>query len=273
MSRRPELAAIPMLKELGFNETETLVYCDLLKHPGATGYRVAQSIGKAQASAYAALAGLEAKGAVIFDDAETRSYRAVPPRELLSRMRRSFERKCEEAERTLSGLTARTSDDRIYQLRHVDQVYEHARTLLAEARETVLFQFFPGPFDELRRDFAAAAARGVRAVGLMVREEEPIEGVRFILSRRAENVIKLWPGQQVTLIADASRFLVALLDRDGSGVRHALLSDSIYLASLFHNAILSDVILHSGASIADFESPNAFMFQAFPPGLRQLLEE
>lgn len=273
MSQGPELAVMPLLRELGFNETEALVYCDLLRHPGATGYRVAQSIGKAQASAYAALAGLEAKGAVIFDEGETRAYRAVPPHELLARLRRGFDHTCEEAGRLLSSLVPRASDDRVYQLRHAEQVFEHARTLLAEAEETVLFQLFPEPFAVLREDFAAAAARGVKAVGLTIAEEPPIEGVRFIQSRRAQNVRRRWPGQQVTLIVDARRFLVALLEPDGQGVRHGLLTDSSYLASLFHNAILSDVILHSGASIADFESPNGFMFGGFPPGLRQLLGE
>lgn len=273
MTGAVDAESVQFLKDCGFNETETLVYCELLKHPGSTGYRVAQSIGKAQASAYAALAGLESKGAVAFDDSQTRSYRAVPPQELLGRLRRQFEQRCEATERRLGRLAVNPTDDRVYQLRHADQVYERARTMLREAQETVLFQFFPGPLAELRADLAAAAARGVKVVGLILRPEDAVEGARCVLSRRADNVLKVWPGQQITLIVDARRFLASLLEHGDGSVRHALLGDSIYLACLFHNAILSDVILHAGGVIDDFESPNRFMFDAFPPGLRQLLEE
>ena len=265
--------ALQILGELGFNDTEALVYCELLRTPGATGYRIAQSLGKAQASAYAALAALETKGAVLYDDRETRAYRAVPPAELLGRLRKKFDHNFDRANQLLESLEAPANDTRIYQLRNVDQVYERARTMLRAAQETAVFELFPGPLAELKPDLLAAAGRGVRVAGLVLRPEDAIEGIRCTVSRHGQSVMDTWPGQQVTLVVDGAEFLVALLDSAGQ-VQHGVWTANTYLAFLFGNGIVSDVVLHGSNYLDEIGgSPNTFLFRDLPPGYRALLDE
>ena len=110
---------IPMqaLEPLGFTEIEAAIYCELLRGPAATGYRLAKVIGKAPANTYQALASLASKGAVMIDDGETETYRSTPPAELLTGLQRAFDASLRKAQTALESLHAPVEDDRIYQLK------------------------------------------------------------------------------------------------------------------------------------------------------------
>ena len=81
---------IDSLRELGLTGLEAEAYAWLLTASPATGYGVAKGLGKPTANTYKALESLREKGAVVTDDDETRSYRAVPPPELLAALERRF---------------------------------------------------------------------------------------------------------------------------------------------------------------------------------------
>ena len=70
-------AAVESLQELGFTETEALAYAGLVPISPATGYRVAQAIGKPAANTYKALESLEAKGAVLVESGAVRPLAAI----------------------------------------------------------------------------------------------------------------------------------------------------------------------------------------------------
>src|SRR5262244_1295461 len=82
--------AIDALTRLGFTALEAEVYTWLLGEPGATGYRIAQGIGKPVANTYKALESLQKKGAILVEEDESRLCRAVPPEELLTQLERGF---------------------------------------------------------------------------------------------------------------------------------------------------------------------------------------
>jgi hypothetical protein len=209
----------------------------------------------------------------MYDDSETRAYRAVPPSELLGRLRKKFDFHFDRAAQLLESVEAPTGDTRIYQLRNLEQVYERARTMLREARETVAFELFPGPLEELKDDLKAARDRGVKVAGLVLRAEDAIEGINCTVSRRGDSVLQGWPGQQVTLVVDACEFLVALIDAGGQ-VSHGVWTANGYLAFLFGNGIVSDVVLHGSPYIDEIGgSPNRFLFDTLPPGYRAMIDE
>src|SRR5688572_26729302 len=94
------------LVALGFTEAEARVYCELLKGAPATGYRLAQALGKAPANIYQALASLEHKGAVLVEEGEPRSFRPVPPDEVLTALQSGFEQRKRAAAEALRKLHA-----------------------------------------------------------------------------------------------------------------------------------------------------------------------
>jgi sugar-specific transcriptional regulator TrmB len=257
------------LSSLGFSDTEAAVYCELLLQP-ATGYRLAQAVGKSPPNIYLALGALHQKGAVLVDDGDGRTYRAVAPAELLTALERQFETRRSEALSALTAIHEEAEDDRIYHLKTLDQVDARARAMIAGARETLLFDCFPAPFAALRAAFQEAAARGVRVAGIVYEE---IEEAAFAAVRSAPRpgIIERWPGDQLSIVADASEYLLALLGRDGRGVRHAVWSNGSYLSTLQHNAVASEIRLCAIAPEDRDTLADLALLRAFPPGLRKLI--
>src|SRR5262249_37024015 len=103
--------AIPSLTGLGFTELEAEVYIALLRASPATGYRVAQSIGRPVANTYKAIESLQHKGAVLVDEGASRLCRAVPAEELLAQLERTFRRRRQTAADALASLQAPPDDD------------------------------------------------------------------------------------------------------------------------------------------------------------------
>lgn len=261
--------SLSALSALGFSETEAAVYCELLLQP-STGYRLAQAIGKSPPNVYLALGALHQKGAVLADDSDGRVYRAVAPAELLAALERQFDARRSEALSALTAIHKEAEDDRIYHLKTLDQVDARARAMIAGAREILLFDCFPEPFAALRPAFQEAAARGVRVAGIVYEEvDEPaFDAVR---SAPRPGIIERWPGDQLSIVADASEYLLALLAKDARQVRHAVWSNGSYLSALQHNALASEIRLCAIAPEDRDTLAELALLRAFPPGLRKLI--
>jgi sugar-specific transcriptional regulator TrmB len=257
------------LGALGFTETEARIYCELLRRSPATGYRLAQAVGKAPANTYQALAALTQKGAVLVDDGEAKTYRAVPPAELLGALQQGFERRRDAAETALEKLYEPAGDDRIYQLKTPGQIYERARAMLERAHQIVLFDLFPAPLETLAPDLERAAARGVCVAGLVY---GPTPALPFATAsvHQAGFLSERWPGAQLGLVVDAREHLTALLTADGRSVKHGVWSDSVYLACLKHSGLAAEIRI--SALTLEADDPLAFLslLRAGPPGLRAL---
>jgi len=258
------------LAALGFTELEATIYCELQRRAASTGYRLAQAIGKAPANVYQALATLTQKGAVMVDDGDTKTYRATAPAELLSGLRRAFEKSRVLAEAALADLGTNAEDDRIYQLKTSQQVYERAATLITTAKEILLFDLFPGPLAALGPLLLTAHARGVKVAGMVYDVSldwpfvaEMADSSAFVMGR--------WPGSQLTLIADAHEYLVALLSSDDLQAKHAVWSDSVYLACLQHSGLASEIRVAAARHDQSDPLSTISLLRSHPPGLRTLI--
>ena len=253
---------------LGFTETEAAIYCALLRGGAATGYRLAQAIGKAPANVYQALAGLTQRGAVMLDDGETRSYRATEPRELLSSLESAFDASRRKAETALANLRTPADDDRIYQLKTPAQVYERANAMISGAKEILLFDLFPEPMVHLMPALLRAHRRGVRLAGLVYAEAElPFPATTV---HRGET-LERWPGLQLSLVADAREHMLALLSDDNTSVHHGVWSDSAYLACLQHSGLGAEIRLAVISPKANDRLGDIALLHAYPPGLKALI--
>lgn len=258
------------LTSLGFTETEASLYCELVRGGASTGYRLAQAIGKAPANVYQALANLAHRGAVMVDDSEARTYRATSPAELLAGLQRAFNASRQEAQTALEALRRPVADDRIYQIKAPSQVFERAAGMICGAREILLFDLFPDPLARLAPMLRDAHARGVVVAGLAY-AEPPALPFPVASARYRAFVGERWPGQQVSLVADAREHLLALLSADGKSAPHAVWSDSAYLACLQHSGLSAEIRLSmNGARQAD-PLEDLSLLRAYPPGLRALI--
>jgi sugar-specific transcriptional regulator TrmB len=233
---------IQALVDLGFTGLEAEVYTALLAESPTTGYRVAQALGKAVANTYKAIASLEAKGAVLVDEGESRVCRPVPPDELLARLGRSFTERRERAAGALARFREAPADDRVYQMRSREQVMERARQMLERAERIALLDVFPGPLEALRPDLERAAARGID-VAMKVYAPAEVAGAETIVSARGAEVLGRWPGEWVNLVVDGAEHLLAFLAPDGDEVYQAVWSGSAYLSWVYQSAVSGELIL------------------------------
>lgn len=261
---------VPALMEIGFTETEAAIYCELLRGPPATGYRLAKAIGKGPANVYQALADLAQKGAVMVSEGDAKTYRATPPADLLSGLRRAFDGAQREAQAALEALHAESSDDRIYQLKNPAQIYERADAMIAGAREILLFDIFPEPLDRLMPALVQAHARGVTVAGMAYRDPPPAP-FPIAPARSSGMVAERWPGLQLSLVADARQHLVALLSSDGGAALHGVWSDSAYLACLQHSGLASEIQICAAQPPLDEALSRLSLLSAYPSGLVGLI--
>lgn len=270
--------ALAALQGLGFSEIEALVYAHLLAHPPTTGYRVSHAIGKPVANTYKAITELARRGAVQIDDGDNRQVRATPVEELLAQMDRQARERRGAAALALADLASSGTDDRVYSLHAVPQVLERARAMIERAGHILLADLTPRPFAELRHALEEAAARGV-AVSAKIYEAPPPPPPPAARKRRRapvdlvpavdpSRVRETWPGEQLTLVADAREHLLALMAGDLDSVHQAVWSTSTYLSCLQHNHVAIEI---EHARLGAPPAPH-FLLRARPPGLLELQE-
>lgn len=256
------------MRELGLTETEARIYCQLVRAGASTGYRIAKEISKAAPNVYAALDALANRGAVVSDGAEPKVFRAVPPAQLMAALQREFDLKRRAADSALSKVLADTPDDRVYRLKSLAQAYAKAEAIIAAASGIILFDLGPGPFEQLRSALDAAAARGCTVAGNAYADTAPTAFLT-VVAPGADAIQARWPGDQFTIVADASEYLVALVSRDGAELRHGVWSDSAYLSCLQHSGLAAEIRLNA-LNPADGHGELA-LTRSFPRGLQQLI--
>jgi HTH-type transcriptional regulator, sugar sensing transcriptional regulator len=235
------VAATSHLIALGFSEIESDAYVFLLRESPATGYRVAQAIGRTAANTYKALETLEERGAVMVEEGDSRLYRAVELPELLKGLEKIFLRHRDGAVRALARLPAMRTDERTYQMRTSDQVIERCFSILGRAQHVVLLDIFPELLALLREPIAECVKRGIR-VAILLYEATSMPGATLVENHQASTVRDRWPGQWVNLAADSSEQIHALLTPDGREVVHATWSGSPFLAHLYQSGLLGELL-------------------------------
>ena len=254
---------VRVLVEMGLTELEARIYLQLLQHSPSTAYATAKAIGATNGSTYKAMESLEAKGAVVVDEGENRLCRAVPSGEFLDHLESSFVDRRDRAELALSNLRGSASDEGIYQLKTVSQVYAKCRALLSSCRHLAIIDSFPLPVEELRADLEEAAATRVE-VRLRVYEDVEIKGVHVVLHEKSVELTEAAPVQKISLVVDGSQYLVALLDREAERVHQAVWSASPFLSWTYLASAESEIrsstfahMIQEAASLQDLRDRQA----------------
>lgn len=156
------------LQELGFSEYEARAYVMLLQRNPLNGYELAKLSGVPRANIYGVLQKLEERGAAVHLDAagESRVYAPVSPEELLHRLGSSFEKSLSEARQGLQQLGAAAEPEQVWTTQGYAALLEHARALLANARERLLVAVWPQESAALSTDLGEVEAREVEIVTL-----------------------------------------------------------------------------------------------------------
>ncbi|RYG87928.1 MAG: TrmB family transcriptional regulator [Alphaproteobacteria bacterium] len=262
------IALTQALAAVGFTELEAIVYADLVRRPGQTGYALAKRLGKGQPSIYSALASLETKGAIHGTNAAARTYSAIPPADLIARARLSQIEMLSRAEEALSHLRREgDAPSSLLRIDEPDQIFARAERMIEAATDTLLFEFTPPFGARLKPKLEVASKKGVSVSGLVMGSSERVEGARNVISPVAPKILEAWPFAVLILVVDGRQSLIAGL---GSGTAQGLWSDSNFLSIILNNALASDILLQERMP-ATWAGPNLDLFGKHPPGFAELM--
>lgn len=240
MSRKPTLSE--SLQAIGLTELEADIYTFLVRESPASGYRIAQAIGRQIGNVYKAVEALEAKSAIIsVDDDQTRLYRAIPPAEFLARRQRDFAAHCGAAAERLSRAAETPCDDRTYSLRDAEQFFARCRAMLQRAEVVVLATLCPTPWAHLCDALQAVSGRGI-PTGVKVFESVPAGALEAIVDPRGITPVRDGPGHWMSLSVDGRESAFGLLTPEGE-LLHGVWSESALLGWLFFTGLSSDLLL------------------------------
>lgn len=237
-----EERGINALKALGLTEIEALIYSFLLEKNPETGYKIAQAIGKPVANTYKAIKSLEYKGAVMVEEDTKRLCRPTPLAEFMSLLGRQFKNNQDCVLQEMAKKESFAGDERVYQMRSIDQVFEQSRSMLKRAERIVLIDVFPEILKSLIKDIRKTAQRKIE-IFLKAYEPISIPKVEVITDARGRKVIEEYSGHWLRLAVDAREHLLAFISSDMSRIHQALWSSSRFLSFHQHCAIWDEILM------------------------------
>jgi sugar-specific transcriptional regulator TrmB len=185
------------------------------------------------ANTYKAVKSLSQKGAVLIDGTKNRQCQAIPPDELLGKIKQSFLNHHQNAADTLSQLKPSGDHEKIFALETAEQVFDRCRKLIEQAENVILVDAFPQTIEILKPWLEAAAQRKIPTIA-QVYKPTKIRGVEIVNSHVAELMLRRWQGQWLILVVDAAEYLFAYLTADGLSVQKAIWCGSVFLSGPQH---------------------------------------
>jgi sugar-specific transcriptional regulator TrmB len=229
------------LSAFGFSTLEEMAYASLLRSPGQTGYKLAQSLKKPAANVYKALEALLERGAAMVEDGDPSFYRAVPVAELFDQFEVDLRNRRRIALRRF-GTPGPAHDERVYRLGSRGQCLGRGRRMIACANKVVLIDVFPNLLGEISAEISAAAARGVTIAG-QIYAPAKLPGTQLSVRSPQDQVLQRWSGDWMNIVVDGEELLISVLERSGQGLHQAIWTKSPYLVWTYHSALYAEILL------------------------------
>lgn len=252
------------LERLGFTPLEAEVYTFLVGAAPATGYRIAQALGRPVSNIYKTVESLEQKGAVLVgEDHENRIARAVEPEELIARLEGEFQEACRTARARLGPAAESEPDELLYRIVDRRALFERCRRVIRHAQRFILVSACPGPLAELHHDLAEAAKR----IPVLVKAYGPaqIDGVHIVQDPRGQAAIDAGPGQWLELTADGDELIQGVLDHDTGELHLGQWTQNAMLNWMAYTGRWADIVLAAVRAGIDAGED--------APGLRAILDQ
>lgn len=259
------------LSPLGFTDLESKLYAQLLRESPASGYRLAQILGKAPANVYAGLKSLQTKGAIVSQTraGETATYIPMPPQELLAGLKQVYDEHHDRAWQALNSLHQPALEEHVYRLTTVSQVVERGRSMIRAASEILVFDFSPAVYDMFDTELADVRGRGVVVAGLVYSAEQttptqPCVRANVMAGQEA------WPALWLTLVVDGEQQLLAQISRDKNRLFNGMWTDSAFLSCAYHDALACEVRLVALGIELDDDLKHISLYRFKPRGWRAM---
>lgn len=269
-------AIVARLREVGFSLYEARLYLALLEGGSQNGNEVAKHAAVPSSKVYAALDKLAASGFVVTSrrGSSTR-YAAIPPDELISRLRKHYNEPLDFLDDELPKVQSRDPSEPFLTVSGVDATREAATALIEHAEVELHISCWPEDLEVLSAALGRADSRGVRIFGMLYGDAvEPGPGSWLrhhydaIVGSRVE-------GRFLALVVDEVEALIARIPDEG--IANAVRSRNpvmtlVVREYLHHDSVLQRAQLSIGFHDwdqwweADPDARSEILGQVFPAG-------
>ncbi len=244
-----EEAIVSRLREVGFSLYEARVYLALLREGSQNGNEVAKRAAVPSSKVYAALTSSRPPASSSRYGAELDAWAALPPDELVTRLRRHYNEPLDFLVEELPKVRATEPSEPFLTISGLAPTHEAAAALIGSAREVLNISCWEADLDALREPLVAADARGVRAFGMLYGEQDPPPG-SWMRHPYEDIVAHRVGGRLLALVADDREALIARMPDEGEA--NAVRSRNpvmtlIVKEYLHHDSVLQRAALNFGA--------------------------
>lgn len=198
------------LQKLGFSQYECKAYVGLLKNSPVTGYEVSKRSGVPRSMIYEVLGKLLDKGAIYTVPSDPVKYSPVPAKELIDRLRKTFETSFDFLEKELSSLESERETDVIWRIRGNDHVIEEMLTIINNAKEEIWLSIWEQQVPEIKEAIDRRIAEGIHVFTILFGSPNTKLGLTYHHNYMTPDIVQERMGGRLTVVArDGQEVVIA----------------------------------------------------------------
>jgi sugar-specific transcriptional regulator TrmB len=206
---------VSRLRDLGFSLYEARLYVALLRGGAQNGNEVAKQANVPSSKVYTALDKLAGEGVVqSFKRGTSTRFTAIPPNELVARLRKQFNAPLDFLADELPKVAAPAPPEPFLTVSGLNAIQAAARAIIEMAEEEIHISCWVDDLPVIGEPIASAAGRGVRVFGMLY-GEGPLPPGSWLRHHYVEIVAGRVGGRLLALVADESEALIARIPRQG----------------------------------------------------------
>jgi HTH-type transcriptional regulator, sugar sensing transcriptional regulator len=194
---------------IGLSDYAITAYLTLVTHHPVNGSQLSRSSGIPRARIYDVLRNLKDRGFVA--EPSEGMYIPLPPAELLSQLRKSYEADLGKLKALIDEAQAPAQPDFIWTLSGYDMVISKAREMVAAAKAEIYVRLFPKEAEHLVAALLKAQKRGV-SVKCIFMKPYPDTFDLQVIHPENEGIEKILGGRSFDLVVDKAEFLGGILE-------------------------------------------------------------
>ncbi|TCS96593.1 TrmB family transcriptional regulator [Hazenella coriacea] len=201
------------LQRLGFSQYECKAYVGLLKHSPVTGYEVSKRTGVPRSMIYEVLGKLLDKGAIYTVPSDPVKYLPVPAKDLIARLRQTFEDSFDFLEKELSMLGTEPEIDVIWRIHNEQLVINEMQNLIRKAKNELWLSIWERQAPLIREPVEQQVKNGKQVFTILFGAPDVQLGSTYHHNYMPPEVVEERMGGHLTVVSrDHEEVLIANFD-------------------------------------------------------------
>jgi sugar-specific transcriptional regulator TrmB len=198
------------LQKLGFSQYECKAYMGLLKNSPVTGYEVSKRSGVPRSMIYEVLGKLLDKGAIYTVPSDPVKYSPLPAKELIHRLRKSFEDSFNFLEKNLASLENKRETDVIWRVNSDEHVIAEVVNMIERAEDELWLSIWKPQVPFIKEAIDKRIKDGVQVFSMLFSEPNTQIGVTYHHDYMTPEISEKRMGGRLTILArDKEEVLIA----------------------------------------------------------------